>query len=138
MLENGIARFEKRLFSYLVDFILPLAGGILTSLLFLKIPYFPWFVIFIFAILFTYFYYLFINLVLMAIFKYRTLGMIIFKTKMIKNDGSEAAFKDCVVKCLYLGLVPFSVINAIYMITVHTEITLFDKMTNTLVVEVND
>lgn len=135
----NIIRYEKRIFAYLIDLFIILAlvaAG--TVILMLRYPNFsqiPWyFIMFIIfaaiAVSFTVLYSLF-----MFITNGRTIGSLIFGLKTIHPNLERLTFADCLCKCALLSLVPVVIINAIYMLIIHTEKTAFDRLTKTIAVD---
>ena len=133
-----IARFNKRVFSYLVDFFISFGiGGALSSLLFIFTSI-PWYFSMILAFVICYVVYLLINIPVMYFSKGRSFGALIFGIKTTTKDNKVISTRNIWVKQLYLGLIPFVLANAIYMLVVHTELTLFDRITNTIVIDIKN
>ncbi|OPZ32266.1 MAG: RDD family protein [Tenericutes bacterium ADurb.BinA155] len=133
----NIARFDKRIFGWLIDEILPLLGG--GTLL-----YFLWnywgtgmslFLIIFLSVLGDYFLYILINAITMSSTRGATIGMAIFGIKTVHPEGDKLKMGECWLKCLLTGVIAMDLINAIFMLAVHTERSAFDRMTNTLVVD---
>ena len=70
--------------------------------------------------------------------KGRSFGAFIFGIKTTTKDNKVISTRNIWVKQLYLGLIPFVLANAIYMLVVHTELTLFDRITNTIVIDIKN
>lgn len=135
----NIIRFEKRIFAYLIDLFFVLAivavGSVFLIMKFPKITEIPWyflmFIIF-FAICFIF---TLIHTLTMFISNGRTLGGFIFGLKTIHQNLERLSFADCLCKCILLSLVPIVIINGIYMLSIHTEKTAFDRLTKTVAVD---
>jgi uncharacterized RDD family membrane protein YckC len=65
----------------------------------------------------------------------RTLGMAIMGIKTCHADKSRIRFKEAFLKALTTGLTAMDLVNSIYMLSSHTERSVFDRLTNTLVVD---
>lgn len=135
---NEPARFNKRVIAYLIDLLISYGiGAWLSSYLYLKTS-FPWYFSLFLTILICYLVYILINTPFMAISRGKTFGGLILGIKMVTKDNHNVSFRQIFIKNIYLGLLPFSIANAIYMLIVHTEITLFDKMTDTITIDTKD
>mgnify|MGYP001313710198 FL=1 len=133
----NIARFDKRIFGWLIDEILPLGGGV-------TLAYFLWvwmgtqmsiFLIVFLSVIGDYILYILINAITMSITRGATIGMAIFGIKTVHPEGVKLKAGECWLKCLLTGVIAMDFINAIFMLSVHTERSAFDRMTNTLVVD---
>lgn len=134
-----IARFYKRVFSYLVDFLISFGiGGGLSSLIFIFAPQIPWYFSMLLSFVICYAIYLLINIPVMHLSKGRSFGAFIFGIKTTTKENGRISLRNIWVKQLYLGLIPFVVANAIYMLVIHTEQTLFDRITNTIVIDIKN
>lgn len=132
-----IARFNKRVLSYLIDFLITFGiGGGLSSLLFIYASHISWYFLMILTFVICYATYLLVNIPVMYFSKGRSLGALIFGIKTVTKDNKTISLRNIWIKQLYLGLVPFVIANAIYMLVVHTEQTLFDRITNTIVIDI--
>ncbi len=134
-----IARFNKRVFAFLVDYLSPMTiGAVLSYPLFKFVDGLPLYFAIIISALICYGVYLLFNVPIMYFSKGSTLGSFIFRIKTVKKDNSKLTIRSILVKHLYLGLLPFTIANAIYMLVVHTEQTLFDRITNTIVIDIKN
>ena len=134
-----VARFNKRAFSYLIDFLISYGIGIgLSSLIFIFATGFPWYFGILISFVICYVTYLLINVPMMYFSKGRSFGALIFGIKTVTKENANISIRNIWIKQLYLGLIPFVIANAIYMLVVHTEQTLFDRITNTMVVDVKN
>jgi len=131
-----IARFTKRTISYLIDTIICFGLGIGCGVPLFKMTKIPWYFSIIITLAFCFFIYVILNSLFMLIVRGRTLGALICGIKTINNDESKIKFKNILIKNLYLALIPFVIINAVYMLSIHTETTIFDRITDTIVVEI--
>ncbi|MCQ2795634.1 MAG: RDD family protein [Bacilli bacterium] len=133
-----IARFNKRVFSYLVDFLISIGIGAGCSVPLFMFAVLPWYFSMMISFLICYVVYLLINVPVMYFSKGRSFGAFIFGIKTVTKENGTISSRNIWVKQLYLGLIPFVVANAIYMLVVHTEQTLFDRITNTIVIDIKN
>jgi len=131
-----IAKFTKRVFSYLCDLILCFAIGASCGVPLFLLTSIPWYFNVLITLACCYGSYLIPCIIFMSIVRGRTLGALIFGIKHVNNDGSKISIKNIIIKNLYLGLIPFTIVNAFYMLSVHTERTIFDKITDTIVIDI--
>lgn len=131
-----IARFEKRIFSYIIDMILSIVTFIIINVVLARFTSISWYFVLIIAVFSSYAINLLVNVPVMGFSKGRSIGAYIFKIKTIKKDNSSIDWKIAWIKNLYLALIPIVVVNAVYMLTIHTEKTAIDKITNTVVIDI--
>jgi len=133
----SIARFDKRIFGWLLDEVMPLLSGIgMVFLLMYAIgPQISIFLIALIAILADYSFYVLFNSLMMLISNGYTLGMALFGIKTIHQDGQRMKARECFLKCFLTGVIPMDIVNAFYMISSHTERSAFDRMTETIVID---
>ncbi|MCQ2792244.1 MAG: RDD family protein, partial [Bacilli bacterium] len=131
-----IARFNKRALSYLIDFLLTFGIGVALSIPLFIYTEIPWYFSIILLMIICYLTYLLIHVTTMLLSRGRTLGAAIFGIKTVTKDNKPISGRNVWIKELYLGLLPFVIANAIYMLIIHTEQTLFDRITNSIVVDV--
>lgn len=130
-----IARFEKRVLSYIIDMIFPYSIGIVSGvMLFIYTPL-PWYFSLLLLFLFCFLAWLLINIPAMGFSHGHGIGSAIFGLKTIRKDGKDISWKIVWVKNLYYALLPFMIVNAVYMLVIHTERTVFDRITDTIVVD---
>ena len=108
-----LASFKKRIFVYLIDFLIALMIGIGASVPLFLFTSMPYFFALLFAFLFTYLAYFLINIFIMHISKGYTLGGLILWVRNVNEDGSTLTYKKIIERNLYLGLLPLALINAI-------------------------
>jgi hypothetical protein len=53
-----------------------------------------------------------------------------------RDERSRIRFKEAFLKALMTGFTAMDLINSIYMLSSHTERSVFDRLTNTLVIDV--
>lgn len=131
----NIPRFDKRIISYLIDLIIPSILSLLTYFL-LKHSFqiLDYLTFFLWVEFFAMVYFLLINSLFAYLFNGNTIGNLFTKTKMVSIDGKRLTLKQVLLKYLPLSLWPTIIINAFYMLYVHTESTIYDTLSNSIVI----
>ena len=131
----NIPRFDKRIISYLIDLIIPSILSLLTYFL-LKHSFqiLNYLTFFLWIEFFAMVYFLLINSLFAYLFNGNTIGNLFTKTKMVSIDGKRLTLKQVLLKYLPLSLWPTVIINAFYMLYVHTESTIYDTLSNSIVI----
>ena len=131
----NIPRFDKRIISYLIDLIIPSILFLLTYFL-LKHSFqiLDYLTFFLWVEFFAMVYFLLINSLFAYLFNGNTIGNLFTKTKMVSIDGKRLTLKQVLLKYLPLSLWPTVIINAFYMLYVHTESTIYDTLSNSIVI----
>lgn len=131
----NIPRFDKRIISYLIDLIIPSLLSLLTYFL-LKHSFqiLDYLTFFLWVEFFAMVYFLLINSLFAYLFNGNTIGNLFTKTKMVSIDGKRLTLKQVLLKYLPLSLWPTVIINAFYMLYVHTESTIYDTLSNSIVI----
>lgn len=134
-----IARYEKRLIAYLIDFLvalIPAFASFITLYFYLKpIVTIPAYFYALAAQLFTYIFYFIFTFLFLIISKGYTLGMLIIGTKVIHTSKRPPNARESFLRSISLGLLPMVIVNIGYMLIVHTEKTIFDRLSETIVVD---
>lgn len=135
----NIARYDKRIFAYLIDLIFacafPAAGLVIA---YAYVPSFydiPWYFVAAMAIVAVWLVYTIINTLWTFLSNGRSLGNLIFGLKIIRPDMSHLHFSECLVRSINLGFFVSALVNAIYMLMIHTEKTVYDRLSETVVVD---
>ena len=132
-----IARFTKRIIAYLIDELIPLAAGI-VFLIFSNIYKFgPDAFIYraLLGLLIAYGLVIIFSTLGLYFFNGFTLGGSIIGIRVMHVDGGKIKFKEALLKSILLGVIAFAIINAVYMLVVRTERSVFDRLTDTYVAE---
>ena len=131
----NIPRFDKRIISYFIDLIIPSILSLLTYFL-LKHSFqiLDYLTFFLWVEFFAMVYFLLINSLFAYLFNGNTIGNLFTKTKMVSIDGKKLTLKQVLLKYLPLSLWPTIIINAFYMLYVHTESTIYDTLSNSIVI----
>lgn len=136
-----IARYEKRVIAYLIDLLVAFvpALGLFIFLYFFFEPKLttsiPSYFFALAAELLTYLFYVFLNFFFLVFSKGYTLGMLIIGTKVIHLSKRPPTVREIFLKTISIGLFPMVIVNVIYMLIVHTEKTIFDRISETIVVD---
>lgn len=130
-----VVRFDRRVIAYIIDFIISMAlsfGVFYFIYKFSQLPILSYF--YILTVLFQILIYSFIN-TLMLFFSGTTIGSAIMRIKVIPLHKEKLTFRICLIRCLSLSVFVATLINALYMLTVHTEMTIFDRLSQTMVID---
>jgi len=128
-----IARYEKRLLAYFIDFAIALAVALAIFFLI------PMSLTVVEKVLLSqigasliYFILTFLGLWISNGF---TLGAAIAGIRIVRLDDEKISIKEALIRSSSLAIFPWAIINAINMLLVHTERTLFDRLSDTLVID---
>lgn len=130
----NIARYEKRIFAYLIDYLFPILIGVLAFLLLknhFSYKVFDIFVIINWFIIITYW---IIYIPILFLFNGNTLGSLIFGIKVIPLKAEKITFKISLIRALTLSIPMMVIINVFYMLVVHSERTIFDILSESIVI----
>lgn len=133
-----IARFDKRIIAYCIDMIIAVAAGIATSVI-LAINTnwsIPWYFLILIGQTTGYFVYCLFVICALCWTNGFTLGGVILGIRSIHLDRKRISVGDAIVKGVTLGIIPMAFVNAVYMLVIHTEKTIFDRLTDTIVVDI--
>lgn len=132
-----IARYEKRMLGWTIDKVFSLLA--LAAVLTVEILYLPkefaLYLEILIAIASGYVFYVIVNTFFLAVFNGRTLGMALVGIKTCHADKRRISFSEAFLKALTTGMTAMDLVNSIYMLSSHTERSVFDRLTNTLVVD---
>lgn len=133
----GIARYEKRVLGWLIDRLLSLfvGAGLFYPFRLLFGPSFSLYFLVIFCVLGAYFFYFLSVFSFLWISDGRTLGGLLFGVRTFRPDGNRLSFSDAFLKALLTGVVTMALVNALFMLFIHTERSAFDRLTNTIVID---
>jgi len=130
-----IARYERRVLAYLLDILLCLGCAFVVWYFVEWSHFLPVVVqIVILELLMGLFYMLFGGIFLKWSNGY-TLGSAILRIKVVHMDDRDISYRDAFIRSICLSIIPWVLVNAVYMLIVHTERTIFDKLTDTIVVD---
>jgi len=128
-----IARYEKRLFAYLFDYALALALAIVLFFA-LPLPLGVVFKIVLTQIAASLIYGIFAGAA-SFVFNGYTLGFSFVKVRIVRIDEKRLDAKTAFLRSFMLAIFPWAIINAFYMLIVHTERTIFDRISATLSID---
>ena len=134
-----IARYEKRLTAYLIDLLLAFAPPLVLSIiLYARIPSDinpPLYFYFLAVELVTYALFVFFSFFVLIISRGYTIGALIMGIKVIHPNRVPLTAREAFLRSITIGVLPMVLANAVYMIAVHTERTIFDRISETVVVD---
>ena len=134
-----IARYEKRIIAYLIDLILafaqPLAAAIVVY--FRLPPNFdlPLYFYFLGVEIASYLLFIIFSFFFIIISKGFTFGSLIMGIKIMHPNRIPLTARDAFLRGVTIGVLPMVFVNAVYMLAIHTERTIFDRITETVVVD---
>jgi uncharacterized RDD family membrane protein YckC len=133
-----IARYEKRMLGWFIDKLVSL--GALAVVLWAEITYFPHdfslYLSILIAIFSGYLFYVLVNTFFLFLTNGFTLGMLIFGIRTFHANQDRLSFSESFLKAMMTGMTAMDLVNSIYMLASHTERSVFDRLTNTLVVDI--
>ena len=128
-----IARYEKRLIAYFIDFGIALAGALAIFFL-IPLPLTIVEKILLSQIAAALIYFL-VTFIMLLISNGYTIGSAITRIRVVRLDDERIDVKDALIRASSLAIFPWALINAINMLLIHTERTLFDRLSDTLVID---
>jgi|LAHS01.1.fsa_nt_gb uncharacterized RDD family membrane protein YckC len=135
----AIARYEKRIWAWTIDKLLSFGVFGLFIYLFLRWfgPNASLFLLILLAYLVSYAFYVVFNGLWSFFGNGATLGMLIFRIRAVHADGCHLSLKEAFLKVLLTGLLVMDAANSLYMLLTHTERSIFDRMSETTVIDVH-
>ncbi|MFA5421552.1 MAG: RDD family protein [Bacilli bacterium] len=134
-----IARYEKRVIAYLIDLLIAFAPPLVVAfLLYFHLPdgpSVPLYFYFLVVEIATYLLYIVFTFIFSMISRGFTLGSLIMGIKIMHPNRLPVTAREAFIRGVTIGLLPMVIVNAIYMISIHTERTIFDRITETVVVD---
>lgn len=135
----NIANFTKRIWAYIIDFVLtallPAATLVLLYVFVPQINDVPVYFI-VFGMIFVHW---LIYFLLVGFYTFitngRTVGNLIFGLRIIHPNIKRLSFGDSFARSAAQGLFILPIISLLYITIAHTEKSVFDRMTNTIVVD---
>lgn len=135
------AKLHKRVIAYLIDIVIisaPIVVGLIWLFYFINMEYnyaTPWYFMLIGGLLIQWIIYTFLSTLIMFIFNGRTFGNALLGIKIIHADNRHLSFKDCLCISAVHGLLIMVIINLFYILIVHTEKSVSDRLTDTIAVD---
>ncbi len=127
------ARRISRIVAYFIDLIIATIFSIIAIIIIVYAShYLNWLLNVFLLLLFDWIIYAFINTITLYFFHGRTVGGYLLHIKIMKTNLAPLTFKNALVKSVTLGFLPMVIVNAIYMLVVKTERTIFDRLTDTI------
>jgi len=132
-----IARFDKRILAWLLDEAFPCTTGIVFYILAstFNVVSDSGFTKFAVSCVIAYSLYILITSLILVLTNGFSIGGAILGIRVLRKDGNNLHFKECFLKTIAEGVVPYCLVNAVYMLANHTERSTFDRLTDTLVTE---
>lgn len=131
-----IARFEKRVIAYIIDIALSLS--IVVGLYFglhLNVNLsLSWTVVLVFLV--GGFIYFLFGFPIVYFSNGRTVGSFIMGLKAVHIRESHITWKAALIRSMGISVIAMVIVNAFYMLTVHTNRTIFDNLSGTYVIDV--
>ena len=130
-----IARYERRLLAYMIDILICLGLGVGTWFFVRQ----NWSLTYVMQIiicetLMGIYYFFFAGIILRWTNGY-TIGGALVRTKVVHIDDRDISYRDAFLRSICLSVLPWVIVNACYMLIIHTERTIFDKITDTIVID---
>ncbi|MCI6215828.1 MAG: RDD family protein [Bacillales bacterium] len=130
------AKYYRRIYGWLLDELVALLFGIAcVFLIFYFDSAFSLFFAVAISVFVDYFFYVFITSIVMYLTKGSSIGMLIERIRTVDLQSSRLTYRACFLKCFLNGIIVVTIVNAFFMIFVHTERSIFDRLTNTTAVE---
>ena len=130
-----IVGFERRIISYFIDMIITFGIALLIYFFVLKNFKFVEYLSIYFWIITIQMILFFINgTFLTFLTNGYTLGNIICQVKMVNHNNVKLSFKSCSLKYCMMSIQAAVIIKALYMIIVRTETSIFDCLSQTILI----
>lgn len=128
----SVANFKKRVVAYIIDLFLSLAIPVSLFVIFFSymasFPWISWVIIVEVAAWFCF-------SILVSAFAYIcngfSFGGLLLGVKIVEKEGKRLTYRNALIRSILLGVLPIVLLNACYMLIIHSERTIMDKMTNT-------
>ena len=133
-----IARFEKRILAYWIDMILPIVFSVGTIVVLAIFADIAWYFLALIGIGVQFFLYVIITSLSLYFSNGNSIGNKAAKIRTVSENKKALRFRDCFVRTICLGFWIYPIINAIFMLVLHTEKTGPDIMTKSTNVEKNN
>ncbi len=134
-----IARYEKRIIAYLIDLVLAVAPPCAASIiLYIYLPTnfdIPLYFYFLGIEIASYLLFIINTFFFVVISRGFTFGSLIMGLKIIHPNRIPLTARDAFLRGATIGVLAMVLVNAIYMLSIHTERTIFDRITETVVVD---
>ena len=133
----NIARYEKRVGAWLFDKVLSLPAFCFALFMLsfrLRDPI-PLVFSIVISVLCAFAFYFLLTFSLMWISNGSTLGGIVFGVRAFHPSGGRIKGRECFLKCLMTGVTAMAVASSCFMLFTHTEHSIFDRLTNTVMID---
>ena len=95
----------------------------------------PWYFLLVCGFIVQWLVYTILSTICVFIFNGRTFGNLLFGTKIVHQDLKHLSLKDAICISSVHGLLIMMIINLFFMLIVHTEKSVSDRLTDTLAVD---
>lgn len=131
-----IAHFEKRVSAYCIDLVLSLAIviGLYFGLHLNANLTLSWTILLIFLV--GGFIYFLFGFPLLYFTNGRTIGSLIMGLKAVHIRETHITWRAALIRTMGISLIGMVIVNAIYMLMVHTNRTIFDVLSSTYVIDI--
>lgn len=130
-------KLSKRIFAYLIDLVivtLPIIAFLNWLFYYVNMSFnysIPWYFLLLAGFSLKWIVYTFFSILFLFIFNGRTLGNLILGIKIVHSDLKHLSFLDTICISAVHGLLSMMIISLFYMIIVHTERSVSDRLTDT-------
>lgn len=131
-----LASFKRRVFVYLIDILIAIMIGVGASVPLFIFTSIPWLFTIFFMILFCYLAYILLNTFIIHISKGYTLGGLMLWIQTLNEDGNSLSMKKTIERNLYLGLIPFALIDVIDYLINQSKKLVLDRLTGTMEIDI--
>lgn len=122
--------YERRLLAYVFDILFSFIFTIFLNLI-LKAIGFSFPLWLDVTYVTTCFSYFFYVTIAYYFFNGVTIGGLIFNVRVTNKDESKMDFKTCAMRAVLLGIIFLSIYNVVYMLILKTQVSFYDDATNT-------
>lgn len=132
-----VARFEKRILGWIIDKAISwlFGGAILFCLVYFLPSEFSVFLEILLSFIGSYLFFVLFGSFLFFVTNGSSLGMLIAGIVASHPTREHFRYSEAFLRNLMTGLVAMVMVNAIYMLSIHTERSAFDRLTRTIVIE---
>lgn len=131
----NFAKPIQRIVAYIIDYVIcHIPSVILAVLLFIYVPSLKWYCILLLSFLLYWLSFIVFNSFFLFVSNGFTLGGLIAKVRVVRSHLERLQYRDAFVRAASLGLLIMVIVNVFYMLIVHTERTIFDRISDTIVI----
>ncbi len=131
-----IVGFERRVISYVIDAAIAFILSFVVYYYLSRAVNIEFFTMLIWMMIFEIIIFTIINTLLIWATNGVSLGQAIVRSRIKRFDNKRLTLKESFMRSALISIPLIVALNAIYMIAKHTEISIFDQLTNTKVVAI--